>query len=248
MIWYGVLHCGRAWPRPLVALACNRQLSGGGDFGAVMWCGLWPASPVRAIARYVMATLGGVLWCLWPFSSVQVCCAIAWCEISSIVLSAQWYIAVWIDDIVLKYYVAGCVTTVPWPVAALGGSEIHFLRYSYYCTSSSCHSPPKEYEQKIQQKYMICWQIQYKWIQWIPVPLQLHLWLKPQPACNTKSTQCANKKIFLAALFAGTTFLASNIGSDTWKPNFLANSKSSQKDKSLTLLHICPNGRYWTKS
>ena len=89
-----------------------------------------------------------------------------------------------------------------------------------------------------QYKYMICWQIQYKWIQWIPVPLQLHLWLKPQPACNTKSTQCANKKIFLAALFAGTTFLASNIGSDTWKPNFLANSKSSQKDKSLTLLHI----------
>ena len=31
-------------PRHLVALACNRQLSRGGDFGAVMWYGLWPAS------------------------------------------------------------------------------------------------------------------------------------------------------------------------------------------------------------
>ena len=142
MIWYGVLHCDMAWPRPLVALACNRQLSGGGDFGAVMWCGLWPVACIpSAIARYVMATLGGVLWCLWPFSSVQVCCAIAWCEISSIVLSAQWYIAVWIGLVwyFVGYCVEGCGTIVPSPVALVWYHD--FLSFCIGVVLHMVHSP-----------------------------------------------------------------------------------------------------------
>ena len=63
-------------PRHLVALACNRQLSRGGDFGAVMWYGLWPPSSLlllfglvcymrnRVVGHCVVCSgpLGVVLW------------------------------------------------------------------------------------------------------------------------------------------------------------------------------------------
>ena len=73
-VWCYCGNRGMTTPRHLVALACNRQLSRGGDFGAVMWYGLWPASSLLLLFGLVCyrgkpcsralcsGPLGVVLW------------------------------------------------------------------------------------------------------------------------------------------------------------------------------------------